>query len=116
VRLDLSYVGSRTRDVLTGDWNVQRAGGIGTRNINDLTAAQVEQCRQNPTFCNTQVTNPFAGLLPGTLGNPTVQRRLLLRPFPQFNQVNMAFENRTSGPSAASTCCPWGAAAPTATA
>ncbi|HYO64203.1 MAG TPA: carboxypeptidase regulatory-like domain-containing protein [Pyrinomonadaceae bacterium] len=94
VRLDLSYVGSRSNDILTGDWNVQRSGGIGTRNINVLSAAQLEQCRQNPTFCNTQVANPFAGLLPGTgLNNATVQRRQLLLPFPQFTDVNMAFEN-----------------------
>jgi len=93
IRADVSYVGSRSNDILTGDWNVQRAGGIGTRNINDLSAAQLEKCRQEPSFCNQQVANPFVGLLPGTLGNATVQRRLLLRPFPQFNQVNMAFEN-----------------------
>ncbi|HEX8684874.1 MAG TPA: TonB-dependent receptor, partial [Pyrinomonadaceae bacterium] len=94
IRMDLSYVGSRTRDVLTGDWNVQRAGGIGTRNINVLSAAQLEQCRQNPTFCNQQVANPFAGLLPGTgLNSANVQRRQLLLPVPQFGAVNMAFEN-----------------------
>ena len=93
VRLDLSYVGSRSSDILTGDWNVNRAGGIGTRNINVLSAAQLEKCRQEPSFCNTTVANPFAGLLPGSLGNATTARRNLLLPFPQFGQVNMAFEN-----------------------
>jgi len=39
----------------------------------------------NETFLTTQVTSPFAGLLPGsTLNTATVQRQQLLRPFPEF--------------------------------
>jgi hypothetical protein len=88
-KLDLAYVGSRSVDVLTNDFNVGNA-----RNINVLSAAQLAQCRQNPAFCNAQVSNPFAGLLPGTgLNGATVQRRQLLLPFPQFGAVTMALEN-----------------------
>jgi hypothetical protein len=42
----------------------------------------------NNTFLTTSVTNPFAGLLPGTsLNNATIARSQLLRPFPAFGDV-----------------------------
>ena len=88
-RLELSYVGSRSTDILTNDFNVGNA-----RNINVLTAAQLAEARANPGFYNAQVPNPFAGLLPGTgLNSATVARRQLLLPFPQFTTVTMALEN-----------------------
>lgn len=88
-KFDIAYVGSRSVDVLTGDFNVR-----GERNINVLSAAQLAQCRQNQAFCNDPVPNPFAGLLPGTgLNGPTVARRQLLLPFPQFQAVNLNLEN-----------------------
>jgi hypothetical protein len=88
-RLDLAYVGSRSVDVLTNDFNVGNA-----RNLNVLTAEQLAQARANPNFFNQSVPNPFAGLLPGTsLNGATVQRRQLLLPFPQFTSVTMALEN-----------------------
>ncbi|HEX8187316.1 MAG TPA: carboxypeptidase regulatory-like domain-containing protein [Pyrinomonadaceae bacterium] len=91
-RLDLAYVGSRSVDVLTGDFNVR-----GERNINVLTAAQLADARSSPAraaFYNEAVPNPFAGLLPGTgLNGPTVARRQLLLPFPQFGAVNLNLEN-----------------------
>lgn len=88
-KLDLAYVGSRSVDVLTGDFNVR-----GERNINVLSAAQLAEARANPAFYNASVSNPFAGLLPGTaLNGATVQRRQLLLPFPQFQAVNLNLEN-----------------------
>ena len=42
----------------------------------------------NNTFLTTQVTNPFAGLLPGTsFNNPTIARSQLMRPYPQFGDI-----------------------------
>ncbi|HWS87932.1 MAG TPA: TonB-dependent receptor [Pyrinomonadaceae bacterium] len=88
-KLDVAYVGSRSVDVLTGDFNVG-----GQRNINVLSAAQLADARQNPAFYNAQVPNPFAGLLPGTgLNGATVARRQLLLPFPQFQGVTVNLEN-----------------------
>ena len=88
-KFDLSYVGSRSQDILTNDFNIGNA-----RNINVLTAQQLAEARANPGFYNAQVANPFAGLLPGTgLNGATVQRRQLLLPFPQFTTVTEALEN-----------------------
>jgi Carboxypeptidase regulatory-like domain/TonB dependent receptor len=89
LKLDVSYVGSHSTDILTNDFNVGNA-----RNINVLTADQLAQARANPSFFNENVTNPFAGLLPGTsLNGATVARRQLLLPFPQFTSVTQALEN-----------------------
>ena len=42
----------------------------------------------NNAFLSASVTNPFAGLLPGTsFNNPTIARRQLLRPYPAFGDV-----------------------------
>jgi hypothetical protein len=90
MKLDVSYVGSRSRDILTGD-----AQGNGGRNINVLSAAQLAQARQDPTFLTTSVPNPFAGLIPGnpTLNAANITRGLLLLPFPQFGSVTENAEN-----------------------
>ena len=41
-------------------------------------------------FLTANVTNPFRGLIPGeTLNNPTTQRQNLLRPFPQYSNVDV---------------------------
>ncbi|MCX6538099.1 MAG: carboxypeptidase-like regulatory domain-containing protein [Acidobacteria bacterium] len=67
-----------------------------TRNINALptqylstdnsrTAAMVA----NNTFLTAAVTNPFAGLLPGTsFNNATISRSQLLLPYPEFGAIN----------------------------
>ena len=67
-----------------------------TRNINALpreylntdnarTAAMIA----NNAFLQTEVNNPFAGLLPGTsYNNPKIQRRQLMRPYPAFGDMN----------------------------
>lgn len=83
VKVDASYVGSRTYDLNTG------ANQLGSaRNINVNSAAQIAQARQTPTYFTDAVRNPFAGLLPGTsLNGATVPRSQLLKPFPQFGDV-----------------------------
>jgi len=51
---------------------------------NSRSTAQVA----NNTFLTTAVTNPFAGLLPGTgLNNATIARSQLLKPFPEFGDI-----------------------------
>ncbi|HXS94989.1 MAG TPA: TonB-dependent receptor [Candidatus Limnocylindrales bacterium] len=71
--LDVSYVGSRTRELAT------------SKNINSLTAAQLAL---GQPYLTAQVANPFAGLLPGTtINGATVQRQQLLLPYPQFTSV-----------------------------
>jgi hypothetical protein len=90
MKLDVSYVGSRTRGILSGD---QQSGG--GRNLNVLSPSQLAQCRANNAFCTANVTNPFAGLIPsnGTLNAATIQRQLLMIPFPQFQGVTIVGEN-----------------------
>jgi hypothetical protein len=90
MKLDVSYVGSRSRGILTGDQQ-----GQGARNLNVLSAAQLAQARQDPTFLTTSVTNPFAGLIPGNaaLNAPTIARQSLLVPFPEFGAVTEIGEN-----------------------
>ena len=72
---DVSYVGSRTNQL-----------GV-SRPINDLNA---EQLALGDPFLNAVVPNPFAGLLPDApnRNGPTVQRRELLRPYPQFGTIS----------------------------
>jgi hypothetical protein len=90
MKLDVSYVGSRTRGILSG--NDQAGGG---RDINQPTAAQIAQFRADANFFNQSVTNPFAGLIPGNggLNGAQISRRQLLLPFPQFTSVNLVGEN-----------------------
>ena len=43
----------------------------------------------NNTFLTASVANPFAGLLPGTsFNNATIARSQLLRPYPEFGDIN----------------------------
>ncbi len=71
--IDVSYIGNR-------------ASGLGAgKNINFVPADKYVSLGSDLL---TQVTNPLAGLLPGSAFNgATVPRQQLLRPFPQFNNV-----------------------------
>jgi len=67
-----------------------------TRNINALPIkylntdnARTQAMNDNNAFLTAQVTNPFAGLLPGTsFNNATIARSQLLLPYPQFGAIN----------------------------
>jgi Carboxypeptidase regulatory-like domain/TonB dependent receptor-like, beta-barrel len=74
--LDVSFVGSATRKRPV------------TRPVNDLTR---EQILLGDAYLNTLVPNPFVGLMPdagATNTAATVQRRVLMRPLPQFGTIN----------------------------
>jgi hypothetical protein len=74
--VDVSYIGSATEKI-----------GV-TRPINDLTP---EQLALGDAFLNALVPNPFIGLMPdgGALNTAaTIQRRVLLRKYPQFGTIN----------------------------
>jgi Carboxypeptidase regulatory-like domain len=77
-----AYVASRSYD-LTTDFNlnpVQR---------DYLSTLPVRDNAVN-SFLTANVSNPFAGLLPGEgLNSATTQRQNLLRPFPQFGNVDV---------------------------
>lgn len=78
----LGYVGSRTKSL-----------GV-TRSINEISAANL---LLGTAYLNASVANPFAGLLPGTsLNASTVQRRQLLRPYPQFLGISRSAESSGS--------------------
>jgi hypothetical protein len=89
-RLDVSYVGSRSRGILSGDQQ-----GSGGRNLNVLSAAQLAQARADSSFLSASVANPFAGLIPGnsSLNGATINRGSLLLPFPEFGSVVVNSEN-----------------------
>lgn len=67
-----------------------------TRNINALPNQYLNAdnsrsaaMNANNTFLTAAVTNPFAGLLPGTsFNNPTISRSQLLLPYPAFGAIN----------------------------
>lgn len=97
IKMDASYVGSRTLDINTND---NQAGAA--RNLNVLSNAQIAQVRAAAATAGTtpsaylgqSVSNPFAGLIPGTsLNNATVSRQQLLVPYPQFLTVSYGQES-----------------------
>lgn len=75
--LDISYVGSRTRDLPVS---------------NNINAISTENLALGNAL-NTLVTNPFAGKLPQApaLNGTTITRQQLLLPFPQFGTITDNF-------------------------
>jgi hypothetical protein len=81
--VDLSYVASRSRQLNT------------SKSVNSITYAQY---MANGSRLTTTVTNPFAGLLPGTnLNGATMTLEQSLRPYIQFTGVTQ--NGRTIGTS-----------------
>ena len=77
-----AYVASRSYDLST-DYNMNFIPRqyLSTLPVRDNTVN---------SFLTANVTNPFAGLLPGEgLNSATVQRQQLLRPYPQFNNIDV---------------------------
>lgn len=70
VLASVGYVGSTTKALAV------------SQSINEISASNLAQ---GTSYLSASVTNPFAGKLPGTsLNSSTVQRRQLLRPYPQY--------------------------------
>ena len=78
--VEVAYAGSKITHV-----------GIPDTNINQITA---EQLRLGSTLLQ-QVANPFFGQIPrsSSLGDPTITRGQLLRPFPRFTTVSLYRNN-----------------------
>jgi outer membrane receptor protein involved in Fe transport len=88
VGLDVAYVGNHVSNLPTNN---------GT-DIDAIPRSEREKAIArlggNTQYLNAQLPNPFAGRVPGTgLNNPTTSRQQLLRPYPQFTQVNMRLDN-----------------------
>jgi hypothetical protein len=74
--VELGYSGNQGRKLLFGN----------ALNIDQLPSSMLKL----GDALNDQVANPFYGIFPrGPLSTPTVPRNRLLRPFPQFNAVNL---------------------------
>ena len=76
------YVGNRSYDLQT-DFNLNPVPRqyLSTSPVRDQATID---------FLSANVTNPFAGLLPGEgLNNTTTSRQQLLRPYPQFTAVDV---------------------------
>lgn len=74
VLVDISYVGSQSRQLGAN------------KNINALSS---DQLALGTVYLNQTQPNPMQGLLPGTAFNgANIPRRQLLRPYPQFNDLN----------------------------
>ncbi len=75
-----AYVANRAYD-LTTDFNLNPIPRqyLSTSNVRDTTTIN---------FLTANVANPFVGLLPGEGLNNTASRQQLLRPFPQFQNID----------------------------
>ena len=82
--VEAAYVGNYGYDIeITRNINALPAQYLNTDN--SRTAAMVA----NNSFLTASVTNPFAGLLPGTsFNNATIARSQLLLPYPEFGAIN----------------------------
>ena len=79
--LDVSYVGKKGTHLYFA----------GAGNLNFLTEAQAATFRSDPSYWNTQVSNPFYGIItdPNSgLGASTIGRTQLIIPHPQFSGVS----------------------------
>ena len=76
-----AYVATRSYDLST-DFNMNPVPReyLSTSNVRDNTTNN---------FLTATVPNPFAGLLPGETLNGTASREQLLRPFPQFQNIDV---------------------------
>ncbi len=87
VGLDVAYVGNYAKRL-----TVNTA-------IDEVPLAEREKAIAslggNTSYLSTQLPNPFAGQVPGTVLNPTtVSRQQLLRPYPQFTGITMNMDNK----------------------
>jgi hypothetical protein len=80
IALEVAYVGSKITRV-----------GLPDTNLNQLT---VEQLSQGPALLE-RVPNPYFGIIPrsSSLGDPTITRAQLLKPYPQHTTVSLYRNN-----------------------
>jgi hypothetical protein len=80
ISIEVAYTGSKITHV-----------GIPDTNLNQLTAAQLAQ----GAALTQPVANPYFGIIPrsSSLGNPTIPRAQLLKPFPQYTTVSLYRNN-----------------------
>jgi hypothetical protein len=78
--VEIAYTGSKITHV-----------GIPDTNINQLTVQQLAL----GTALQTQVANPFFGIIPASssLGGPTIPQCQLIRPYPRFTNVSLFRNN-----------------------
>jgi len=82
--VEAAYVGNYGYNIEIGR-NINALPAQYLNTDNSRSAAMVA----NNTFLTASVTNPFAGLLPGTsYNNPTIARSQLMRPYPAFGDIN----------------------------
>jgi hypothetical protein len=75
--LDISYLGNHGRNFTTGSVN-----------INTLDPSYYSL---GTAYLNASVPNPYAGIVPGSLGAATITRANLLKPYPYMQQVNLSY-------------------------
>ncbi|MBO0800038.1 MAG: TonB-dependent receptor, partial [Blastocatellia bacterium] len=82
--IDVSYVGNKGYELLSGNIN----NLLNHIPLQYLSTSMVRD-EQTNAYLSQLVSNPFAGLLPGTgLNNPMVTRGQLLRPYPEFGEID----------------------------
>ncbi|HYS56088.1 MAG TPA: carboxypeptidase regulatory-like domain-containing protein [Thermoanaerobaculia bacterium] len=86
--LDFAYVGNHVYKLPTANGTL----------LNEVPYAErikaIESMGGNASYLSTAVTNPFAGLVPGTsLNTATVSRGQLLRPYQQFIGITETLDN-----------------------
>ena len=96
-------MGPRSRGTGSRGWDLTTGGGgqAGEIELNGVPAQYLSTSRVRDqatiNFLTAQVPNPFRGLLPGTSFNgATIARQQLLRPFPQFDNIQTRASDGTS--------------------
>jgi hypothetical protein len=74
--MDISYLGNHGRHF-----------NLGNLNINTLDSSYFPL---GATYLNTSVANPYAGIVPGSLGAATITRANLLKPYPYMQTVALS--------------------------
>jgi hypothetical protein len=80
--VDIAYSGNHMTHLIGGNWDLNQL---------DDKYYSLGLALQN------QVANPYAGLVPGTLGAATLQQSQALKPFPYYTAVNVTFPNLGNG-------------------
>jgi hypothetical protein len=85
--VEVSYVGNKGYDLATG--NIDNLDNPIPRQYLSTSRVFDQDMQDKRDFLSGQVDNPFRGLLPDTgFNNARIPRRQLLRPFPQFGDID----------------------------